>query len=398
MERLHFQDKIPLKSGGYCTIQGHLGCGGMADIYAIEGHKVLKWFKPECDDMIRKNIEALVAVKPPYPNLTWPLQMTENYQNSFGYVMSRIPSGYVSLAHYIYDDRYYLNFEEMLQIGYGIAASFQAIHKHQYVYQDINPNGILIHKAKQRVIICDLDNCNQKGQIFVSGTPMYMAPEILTGQSQVNLYTDYYSLSVILFQLFFINHPLEGKKTWSKPLDEDSELEYFGRHPIFVLDPHDSTNGLCAYTDALEKRWKYYPDILKNAFMQAFTIGLQHPKQRFSDTMWMDVIRQSYALLVKKKINGSIRQGFLPITSPHYRKLNIKGQKILMSEYKKFYGYMFDYEDLFTSLLFECSENQEIICLCENLYYNHHLMKKGEKQVLHVHDLITYHGIEGIVE
>lgn len=397
---LIYQEKIPLRNGEHCQIGNYIGEGGLGYIYAIDKKRVIKWYKKEHDiQLMKNNIEKLTQETAPYPNLTWPLMMTWDYKGSFGYVMAKIPNGYVPLSNYIYEDDYYLNVEEMLQIGYAIASSFHAIHQNQYVYQDINPNGIFIHKRLQRVIICDLDNCNKEHKTFVTGTPMYMAPEIVMGMSEPNIYSDYYSLSVILFQLFYINHPLEGRKTWSKPMDKDDEMEYFGRHPLFVCDPVDKTNGFYQdYTEAVQKRWKIFPSALTEAFMTAFTIGLKNPQKRLTDQDWMKVIQQSYDCFVKKDMKGCIKEGFFPITTDLYHKINIQGHQILLSEYKKIYGYLFDDKEIFTTILFECCENLYVTIQSHELYINDQLLQKGEKRLLRPHDVIRYHGIIGIVE
>lgn len=170
MTTLNYLEKIPLQSGGECEVIDYVSEGGQGYIYATTNRRMLKWYKEEFKSgPLKKNIEQLARVKTPYPNLTWPLMMTQDYKGSFGYLMNRIPSGYVPLSYFIFDDEYNLNVEEILQVGYAIAASFNAIHQQGYVYQDINPGGIFVNKQLKSVIICDLDNCNKDGKEFVVG-------------------------------------------------------------------------------------------------------------------------------------------------------------------------------------------------------------------------------------
>lgn len=400
MTTLNYLEKIPLQSGGECEVIDYVSEGGQGYIYATTNRRMLKWYKEEFKSgPLKKNIEQLARVKTPYPNLTWPLMMTQDYKGSFGYLMNRIPSGYVPLSYFIFDDEYNLNVEEILQVGYAIAASFNAIHQQGYVYQDINPGGIFVNKQLKSVIICDLDNCNKDGKEFVVGTPMYMAPELVTKMANVSLATDYYSLAVILFRLFYINHPLEGKKTWSKPMNVQDEIEYFGKNPVFVLDPVDHSNGF--YQDctlALEKRWHWFPQILKDTFIKAFTTGLKNPKRRINDEMWMEVIKQCYDCFVKKKFDTQIKEGFFSLETISYLKININGQKTLISDYKKIYGYIFDRSEIFTTVLFESYENNIITIYNNTVIINNKRMQKGDKLVLKRGDIIEYRQIKGIVE
>ena len=45
----------------------------------------------------------------------------------------------------------------------------------------------------------------------VYGTPRFMAPEIVLGKAKPSRNTDLYSLAVLLFYMFMMGHPLEGK-------------------------------------------------------------------------------------------------------------------------------------------------------------------------------------------
>ena len=124
MTTLNYLEKIPLQSGGECEVIDYVSEGGQGYIYATTNRRMLKWYKEEFKSgPLKKNIEQLARVKTPYPNLTWPLMMTQDYKGSFGYLMNRIPSGYVPLSYFIFDDEYNLNVEEILQVGYAIAAS-----------------------------------------------------------------------------------------------------------------------------------------------------------------------------------------------------------------------------------------------------------------------------------
>lgn len=63
------------------------------------------------------------------------------------------------------------------------------------------------------VLICDNDNVSANGidNSSVYGTPRFMAPEIVMGQAKPSRNTDLYSLAVLLFYMFMMGHPLEGK-------------------------------------------------------------------------------------------------------------------------------------------------------------------------------------------
>lgn len=401
MDVLTYDEKIPFIDNDEYKIINYIGEGGQAYIYTTTNAKIIKWYKKEfASKKMKDNIQKLIKDKSPAPNITWPLSLTKDYKGSFGYIMPRIPPSYVSLKKYIYEDKYNLNFEEMVQIAYATAATFKAIHDKGYVYQDINPGSIFIDKSVQKVIICDVDNCNKEGKIFVSGTPTYRAPEIVTGKTNPNLYTDYYSLGVILFRLFYNDHPLEGKRTWSTPSSDEEEIEFFGKNPLFVCDPINLDNGFykdCTLT--VEKRWgRYFPKTLENAFIKTFTTGLIYPQSRLTDQEWMNVLKQCNNQLVKKKISGVIKQAFFPLSTDKFLKIKMIKRVILISEYKKIYAYLFDENAFFTKILFECLEENKIVVRNDELFINGFKKNKNDVIILKEHDVIEYHHIKATVE
>ena len=80
-------------------------------------------------------------------------------------------------------------------------------------YQDISFGNLFFNPDNGDVLICDNDNVSfdnsKPGGVL--GTPGFMAPEIVRGEKRPSKDTDRYSLSVLLFYLFMVNHPLEGK-------------------------------------------------------------------------------------------------------------------------------------------------------------------------------------------
>lgn len=64
------------------------------------------------------------------------------------------------------------------------------------------------------VLICDNDNVTINGQDIcrVIGTARFMVPEVVRGETRPCTQTDLYSISVLLFYLLMVHHPLEGKQ------------------------------------------------------------------------------------------------------------------------------------------------------------------------------------------
>ena len=109
-----------------------------------------------------------------------------------------------------------------------------------------------------------------------------MAPEIVRREAAPSTATDLYSLSVLLFYLLMVGHPLVGRRelefeTW----DDHAESVLFGREPMFVFDPDDESNSpLPDLHGSVLTNWTIYPEPIRQLFTQAFTAGLTDPTQR----------------------------------------------------------------------------------------------------------------------
>ena len=91
------------------------------------------------------------------------------------------------------------------------------------------------------VLICDNDNVSyNSAPSGIYGTPRFMAPEIVNGKAKPSTNTDLFSLAVLLFYMFMLNHPLEGKlEAEIKCMDYLAMNRLYGEHPVFIFDPKD---------------------------------------------------------------------------------------------------------------------------------------------------------------
>jgi serine/threonine protein kinase len=116
-----------------------------------------------------------------------------------------------------------------------------------------------------------------------------MAPEVVRGDALPSTRTDLYSLSVLLFYLFMVHHPLEGKRESSiKCLDLPAMTKIYGSEPIFIFDPtNDSNRPVPGYHDNALVFWLIYPQFLRNLFTKAFTEGIRDPVNgRVVESVW----------------------------------------------------------------------------------------------------------------
>ena len=134
------------------------------------------------------------------------------------------------------------------------------------------------------VRIIDNDNVgSDEGVVFIRGTGLFMAPEIVhdTRQHLPSTVTDLYSLAVLLFHIFIRGHPLDGMRSdstfsWiqSQHVSQtELHLRNFGFDPLFVFDPYDASNRPPP-GDIRHTMWSLYPGFFRQLFVTSFTTGL----------------------------------------------------------------------------------------------------------------------------
>jgi len=98
----------------------------------------------------------------------------------------------------------------------ALSSGLGAAHEHGVFHGDLKPaNVIWPAEGSPRVVdfgaskILGLDRLTATGE--VSGTPAYMAPEVLTGKSDVDQRIDVYGLGVLLYEALSAKKPFHDK-------------------------------------------------------------------------------------------------------------------------------------------------------------------------------------------
>ena len=124
------------------------------------------------------------------------------------------------------------------------------------------------------------------------GKARYMAPEIVAGGIP-DKYSDRFSLSVILFMLFYANHPFEGAKVVACPcMTETFEKKFYGTEAVFIYDPADKSNlPVRGIHQNVIRRWPAFPAKLRETFVQEFAQEkLKNPNTRLIESQWEKLI------------------------------------------------------------------------------------------------------------
>lgn len=302
--------RITLTDGGCVTIIKELGRGGQGIVYLVElnGEEMaLKWYLTPPDDIFYRNLEKNIAHGAPSNAFLWPEHITNRQYGSFGYVMKLRPRNYYEFGNYLLAKVCFKSFTAMLAAAMKICDGFMMLHRYGYSYQDLNDGNFFIDPNTGDVLICDNDNVMPQGEKSgIMGKARYMAPEIVAGGIP-DKRSDRFSLSVILFMLFYANHPFEGERVVACPcLTESFEKKFYGSEAIFVYDKTNNTNRpVRGIHQNVIKRWGVFPAILRETFEREFSQEyLKNPEKRMIEQNWEKIISQVRDQLVMCPICG----------------------------------------------------------------------------------------------
>jgi len=303
---------VDLVTGGQVKVIKELGRGGQGIVYLAEfqGHQyALKWYTVSYPDTFYNNLKYNIEQGSPSTGkeFLWPLMLTKRQYDSFGYVMQLRPQGFSEFGDFLLAKAKFASISAMFTAALQICQGFYFLHLKGYSYQDLNDGNFFINPQTGEVLICDNDNVTAQGQnTGIMGKARYMAPEIVAG-GKPDKYSDYFSLAVILFLLFYCNHPLEGKKVLScLCMDEENDRKFYGSEALFILDKDNRENlpvrGV--HTNVIT-RWPLFTKILQDAFIEALSQDLiKNPTKRFIESRWEKVIISLRNLLVVCKSCG----------------------------------------------------------------------------------------------
>lgn len=278
-----------------CTVEHLLGSGGQGEVYRVlvDGHPyALKWYFPQIATAQQRTLlEKLVRSSPPNPSFLWPLEIVNDPGGfSFGYIMPLREPRFKGLID-LMKRRVEPSFRALCKAAYELADGFLELHAKGLCYRDISFGNVFFDPDTGEVRICDNDNIGVQGEDMsgVLGTPRFMAPEIVRGEADPSTETDLFSLAVLLFYMFILHHPLEGRKEADiHCLDLPAMKKLYGFEPVFIFDPRDASNRpVAGYQDNALIYWEIYPQFLRDLFTRSFTDGLRDPKNgRVRESEW----------------------------------------------------------------------------------------------------------------
>jgi DNA-binding helix-hairpin-helix protein with protein kinase domain len=311
-----------VSSGAEWTVGRELGAGGEGRVYEAlgpGGNKLaLKWYHPERADQVQwDTLETLIDYGAPHPRFVWPLDLAvaskpggrraKALPEQWGYVMSLYDARFRDVnAHLQREVK--PGFRALARAGVGLADGFLQLHTKGLCYRDISEGNVVFDPITGDVLIADNDNVGIDGEVpRVAGTPGFMAPEVVRGEAVPSTRTDRFSLAVLLFLMFMINHPFFGRKEFEIDCLDDTAFDRLvGFEPVFIFDPDDESNRpVPGVHDNAIQRWSLYPRSVRSLFIRSFTDGLHDPAHgRVAEVEWRGALAQLHDTVVQCPVCG----------------------------------------------------------------------------------------------
>ena len=116
--------------------------------------------------------------------------------------------------------------EELAEIAGKLTGALAELHKHGLLHRDIKPDNILFRKGE--AVLGDIGLLTRGENATYGGTPGFMPPDLATGKTAPNEYTDCYALAKSLYSA------LTGENRAISPAIPDRSIR---RHPSSCVQP-----------------------------------------------------------------------------------------------------------------------------------------------------------------
>jgi serine/threonine-protein kinase len=209
--------QLPLSAGsklGPYRIVGHLGRGGMGDVYrahdeGLDRAVALKTISPallaDGDFVTRFRAEARAAARIQHPNVVQVHYCGED-SGTFYFAMELVEG--TSLGELV-RSRGALPWSEAARLAAQVARALDAAHVHGVIHRDVKPENVLVASDGHAKVLDfglakRVEDAGTTASGVIVGTPRYMSPEQAQGEP-LDARSDLYSLGATLF------HTLAGK-------------------------------------------------------------------------------------------------------------------------------------------------------------------------------------------
>ncbi|MCQ5140944.1 hypothetical protein [Enterocloster bolteae] len=249
--------------------------------------KLIKWFtkadlkKIGNQKVFYDNIRNNVLHGSPGSGFLWPVDITEWDEGAFGYVMDLWPKEHASLVDFMDGRERFANWSMIVNAALSLTSSIMHFNRRRYHYYNLTEQDVLINTKNGQVLLSNNDFASSGMPIKISKSRL-MAPMCSLDHKKSDDRTDAHLLVVLLFELLFLNHPLEGHAVALRPIiNERYKRMFYVEKPTFMYDEQDDSNRPVrgVHINAL-LLWNRYPHYIRAAFQESFHRDVMFERRR----------------------------------------------------------------------------------------------------------------------
>ena len=219
-------------------------------------------------------------------------------ESKVGFVMRAVPTNYREVIEAVltpaHAKRQYekgKRWHDFLKIARDIANSMVVLHGKGCAHGDVHYRNFLSDLDAGDAVILEMDGVIVPGFLpaGVKGMAGFMAPEILTRNAAPDLYTDRYSLSVLILHILLLRNVMNPLVEYDDDADRSERLGW-GEFALFSEHPNDARHrpenlGTPLYRHGALSYEMLTPGLQRLA-EQALIIGLNNPSARPLAKQW----------------------------------------------------------------------------------------------------------------
>jgi serine/threonine-protein kinase len=187
------------------------------------------------------------------------------------------------MKRHILPSRRFFPAVEAIRILISVLDALDYAHRQGIIHRDVKPANILIETHSKRPLIADFGIAKvlrgpEVNAPRITGTPIYMAPEQITG-GPVDGRADIYTLGVTLFELLVTNLPLPSHDTALDLL----KMKIVLKDRMFQKKPSAMNPQIGPEMDAIVSRAVAYDPEKRYASCREFIKSLISYQERFAE-------------------------------------------------------------------------------------------------------------------
>ena len=317
-------------------------------IYALKEMSKIKLIKKKSVHCIMNERNLLAMVKHPFIiNMHYAFEDREKL-----YIITDLIIG-GDLRYHMRQKKKKFNEIELKFIIAWVVAALEYIHTKGIIHRDIKPENILFD---ENGYICITDFgisaiWNEENWNESSGTPGYMAPEVMSKQNH-GIAVDYYALGIIWYEIIMGKRPYSGK--------DRKEIKDVVMKKQFSISKSEIPKGWSLSAIDFVNQWIQRKPLNRLGFN-----GPEEVKEHsfLKDVNWRDLVNKNTKPPFKPKPKKALYLN--PLSTTEEEKLNKEKQEedILLkrnSVQNLFNGYHYDIELEYKDLIEKDTENRKL--------------------------------------